>query len=201
MIDLWHLDHINSPTTEIDHRREKLMQDAGLSLRIEARNSLFRAGMKFPWILETLLAKESELFWGDTNIREYQELIEHVRPDGVFCLTPYFMEEEMLLRAADQRGIKIASSIISFDNITTRGWMPVTFSQYCLWNKYNQNELYRIYPETRSKNVDIVGAPQFDFYYRSEYFWDEKAWRSELKSARIRTNYSFWRWSDQYYPA
>ena len=47
-------------------------------------------------------------------------------------------------------GKQMITSILSFDNITKRGWIPVLYDVYLLWNASNRAQLNRIYPNTKS---------------------------------------------------
>ena len=165
MIDLWHYDHINSVSTAIDRYRNRLFKTPLQNARKGLRNTYFRL-KTITWdSVEKIKLDEQSLLKTDTNFPSFHELLQKIAPDAIFSITPYFFEEELILRAAQEQNIPICSSILSFDNITTKGWMPVLCDRYCLWNKFNKHELFRIYPETRAKQVTIVGAPQFDFYY------------------------------------
>ena len=178
----WHLNRINTPTTAIDRRRyQKMALFTFLKARRDLRDILYRLITKIPFYVQYLIAKQKKLIWADSNLSEYVNLLKEVNPDAVFCLTPYFIEEELLLRAAEYHNIPLCTAILSFDNLTTRALIPVKFDAYFLWNKYNQAELFRIYPEAIQKTVVIVGAPQFDFYYDTTYIWSEIAWRTKLK--------------------
>ena len=177
MIDLWHYDHMKSASTSIDRYRNRLFRSPSQNARKKLRDTYFRARTATHRSLNRILSIESSLLHSDTSFSKYDELISKIAPDAIFSITPYFFEEELILRVAQEQGIPICTSILSFDNITTKGWMSVTCDHYCLWNKYNKEELYRIYPQTKGKQVTIVGAPQFDFYYDSSYVWDEKEWR------------------------
>lgn len=179
-IDLWHFDHMGSSSTQIDRFRNRLLGIQSSNLRRIVRDAYFRVRMSDDDLVNNAIIDESKLLYKDTNLSQYEELVHRIKPEAVFSITPYFIEEELILRAAKEQGIPICASILSFDNITTKGWMPLTFDRYCLWNRYNQEELYRIYPQTKEKKVDIVGAPQFDFYYDNSYIWDELDWRKEL---------------------
>lgn len=177
MIDLWHYDHMNSVSTAIDRYRNRLFRTPGQNVRKGLRNTYFRLRTITSGSLAKIKSDEQSLLHTDTNFHSFHELLRKIAPDAIFSITPYFFEEELILRAAQEQAIPICTSILSFDNITTKGWMPVLCDRYCLWNKFNKQELFRIYPETRAKQVTIVGAPQFDFYYDPSYLWDEKEWR------------------------
>jgi len=122
----------------------------------------------------------SILLRSDTNLAEFDRFLGQHRIDAVLTPTPYHQAEELLLLAAAERGLRLVTSIISFDNITTRGWIPVTFDRYIVWSDHNRNELLRGYPEVDSSDVVVAGAPQFDFYHQPQWFWDESEWRNRL---------------------
>lgn len=177
MIDLWHYDHMNSVSTRIDRYRNGLLRTPLQNARKTLRDTYFRLRTASPSALSRMKAAEMDLLRIDTSYPEYFKLVKTISPDAIFSITPYFFEEELLLRAAKEQGIPVCAAILSFDNITTKGWMPFSFDRYCLWNKYNQEELYRVYPKTREKPLTIVGAPQFDFYFDPSYVWPDKDWR------------------------
>jgi len=72
------------------------------------------------------------------------------------------------------------ASILSFDNITKRGWIPVTYDMYMVWNYYNLDELHNIYPAIKEGTVHVVGAPQFDFYYQPEWLLPLDKWMKQV---------------------
>jgi hypothetical protein len=180
-LSVWHFNNIKSPTTQIDKNRLDLLKPRNRKIIGDVKQFIYSSITNFHPYLNYLLDLERKHLVEDTNIKEYQSLVKKIKPDLVFCLTPYFQEEEFLLRAAEIESIPLITSIISFDNLTTRGWISTKFEEYYLWNKYNESELKRIYPETTNKPIKIVGAPQFDFYYDDNYLWPESEWRHSLK--------------------
>lgn len=176
----WHLRKINSPTTVIDRRRKYFLSQEKLRRYLKIRDSIFSLLTSFPPYVRFLLQQQTKLIYSDTNLSEYVQFIDNIRPDVAFCLTPYFIEEELLIRAIAAKHIPIATAILSFDNLTTRGILPIVFEEYFLWNQHNVSELKRIYPETQDKVVKVVGAPQFDFYFNPSYIWSEEIWRKKL---------------------
>ena len=180
LISLYHFDHLGSCSTEIDRRRNHVINGFRSSLYKEFKTFVMRWEIGIKGGMDDLCARERQVLGDSTNIEEYRHLINEIKPDALFCLTPFLMEEEFLVRAAKEAGIKISTAILSFDNITTRGWIPILFDAYFLWNQYNVNELHRIYPQTVNKTTKIVGAPQFDFYFDPNYIWSEAQWRKTL---------------------
>lgn len=178
-LDMWHLKRLQSPTTAIDDRR--LRQLTPPTLRSRFRDAFYRLNLALPGKPALLLAKAQNALWEHTNIKVFDKLLKDIEAEAVLSFTPYFHQEQLLLFAAKQQGLPLCTSIISFDNITTRGWIPVIFDAYFLWNRYNEAELRRAYPEAEMSQIEIIGAPQFDFYWDSSYVWEESRWRNELR--------------------
>ncbi len=169
-----------SATVGIDARRDALGRSDAENAKIALRGALCRALGAVEPAYRALQRRESRLVCQETSIRQSDALLDAARPDALLSLTPYYAEEEFLLRSAARRGIPLGAAILSFDNLTTKGWLPAPFDHYFLWNTYNRDELWRLYPETKERPVSITGTPQFDFYYRPEYLWDEATWRAKL---------------------
>jgi hypothetical protein len=178
-LDMWHLQRLQSPTTAIDARRNALIQ--GRNARQRFRDAFYRLNLALPGKPARLRERMQVAIRKYTNIEVFDTLLTTLNTDVVFSLTPYFHHEQLLLYAASQRELPLYTSIISFDNLTTRGLIPVIFDAYLVWNSYNEAELRRIYPEAHDRPVKVVGAPQFDFYWDSSYVWDEVQWRKLLK--------------------
>lgn len=171
---------LNTPSEAIWERRADVDRSAFNRLRRRARKQALLLSLSATGGEEALRRKERKLFETDTNSREVQRQIDELRPDAAFSVTPYFENEHMALRACSARGVPLCTAILSFDNVTTRGWIPVDFDQYLVWNRYNAQELLRSYPHIKSSQVGIVGSPQFDFYWDSSFCLDEKDWRCQM---------------------
>lgn len=183
-LDMWHLERLQSPSTAIDSRR--LGQISPPTLRSRFRDTFYRINLALPDKPAQLLRKIPQALAQHTNIEDFESLLKRLKADAVFSLTPYFQREQLLLCAAKQQYLPLCTSIISFDNITTRGWIPVVFDGYFLWNRYNEVELRRAYPEAGASKIEIVGAPQFDFYWDTSYVWEETLWRKKLGLPQYR---------------
>ncbi|MDL1911673.1 hypothetical protein FBQ81_13450 [Chloroflexi bacterium CFX6] len=179
-INHWHRRYRKTVTTRIDRRRNALFMSRRSLLVNRFREALMTLESALPQGVERLLAKDEELFWRDTNVDEFKCLFENARPDAVFSVTPFIYQDEPLLRLGRKACIPLFTAILSFDNITARTWLPVTFQHYMVWNRYNAQELLRSYPAVKAEDVSVTGPPQFDFYWDESYIWDEGAWRREL---------------------
>lgn len=130
-----------------------------------------------PGYTNKLFKKEREALVADTNFNDMLSLVDELNIDAVLSVTPFHAQEDILLRACSQRGKQMLASILSFDNITKRGWMPVIYDTYIVWNKYNYEQTLKIYKEIKKPSiVKIAGAAQFDFYFNNSYLLPKKAW-------------------------
>ncbi|MBA4198269.1 MAG: hypothetical protein C0459_12015 [Chitinophaga sp.] len=128
---------------------------------------------------DKLIELDKKYLVTDTNYNEMIALVKELNIDSVFTVTPFHPQEDTFLRAADSLGKQMITSILSFDNVIKRGWLTVNYSCYMVWNKYNANEVKRIYTEAmalNNNNVHVVGAPQFDFYHKPEYIMPREEW-------------------------
>jgi len=124
-----------------------------------------------------LLDLERNMLSQHSNMDELRLLFMSWTPDAFFTLTPFHRQEELLSRIAQEQKIPCSTAILSFDNLTKRGWIPVIYDQYLVWNKYNAQEVLRIYPESKNKSqVSVIGAPQFDFYFSDKNVMPLKKW-------------------------
>jgi hypothetical protein len=177
-LDLVHLKRVQSPTTAMDARRNALLHP--ISFRRRVRDTLYRFALSLPGYASWLREAEAKRLRSATNLDTFLNLLRGLRTDAVFTITPFLRDEHLFLRAAHELRMPLAASILSFDNLTTRGWIPVIFDLYMVWNTFNQAEVTRVYPEAAGRTVEIVGAPQMDFYRDASYLWPEAEWRAAL---------------------
>ncbi|HLG98185.1 MAG TPA: hypothetical protein VKX49_17850 [Bryobacteraceae bacterium] len=171
---------LNSVSEPIWERRADAHRSFAAGVRRRARKQVVRAFFAIPGTEEWLLEKERAMLASHTNFSEFQRQIAALQPDGALTLTPYLPSEEMAMRACVAAETSVCASMLSFDNITSRGWIPVSFDQYLVWNRYDVAALLRGYPEIAPEMVHIVGAPQFDFYWDPKYRWPEQRWRQHI---------------------
>jgi hypothetical protein len=125
-----------------------------------------------------IFEQEEKLLKSSTVYQNISKWVDGLKPDAVFTVTPFHRQEDLLLRVCSHKGLKMITAILSFDNITKRGWIPVYYDVYTVWNKENKEQLQKIYPFTRSKPVHITGAPQFDFYFKQGYLLSKEEWQN-----------------------
>lgn len=179
-IDLWHRYGMRSPSTLIDRRRKFALMKPRDRYKNWIRESYLRSQACWPGATSRFRKNHEQAFWTDTNVKQIGPALEKLKPDAVFSITPIRIEEEPVLRLAKKWSLPCCTSILSFDNLTTRGALPIVFDAYLLWNKHNAGEVQRLYPEARNSTIGITGPPQFDFYRDKSYIWDSARWRAEL---------------------
>lgn len=100
-------------------------------------------------------------------IRHQLRLID---PDLIWSTVSVSGWESPYRMAARDLGVPIATSILSFDNLTSRG--PLARDHhYLVWGSRMKGQLLRLYPELRESQVTITGTPQFDFHRRPACTW------------------------------
>jgi hypothetical protein len=111
-----------------------------------AREGMYRSGHDLTAIRAQLAAIGPDLVWSTVCVAgsEY----------------PY------ALAARDLR-IPLLTSILSFDNLTSRGALP-RYDHYHVWCDAMRDELLRLYPGIAANCVEVTGTPQFDFHRRAE---------------------------------
>ncbi|MEN2415055.1 hypothetical protein [Flavobacterium mesophilum] len=101
--------------------------------------------------------------------KEYIEMLKEDRPSHVFFThqrPPYLAP---FLYAAIKLKIPTSTFIFSWDNLASKGRMLGTFDKFLVWSKLMKEELLYFYPNVQEKDVQIVGAPQFEPYVLDKY--------------------------------
>ncbi len=103
------------------------------------------------------------------EMKRLEQVFNAHRPDVVFSTMPLLTHyERPALWAAQRLGIPTACMITSWDNLHSKGRLPLDFAHYLVWSQRMHDDLLALYPKIDPKRVTIVGAPQFDFYRRPD---------------------------------
>lgn len=95
-------------------------------------------------------------------------------PDLVVSTSCVVPDEAAYLLAAQELGIPTLGCILSFDNLTSRGILPL-FDHYAVWSARMGAELLRLYPDRDPRHVHVTGTPQFDLHRREDLRWSRAA--------------------------
>jgi hypothetical protein len=94
--------------------------------------------------------------------------LEALELDALWSTVCVSVLEYPYVLAARERGIPLVTSVLSFDNLTSRGEIP-SFDRYLVWNARMADQLRRLYPDIPEEAVVETGTPQFDFHLRPEF--------------------------------
>ncbi len=127
----------------------------------------------FKLLRSAYLNLEEQLFPGC----EFDELLQIQKPDLVVSGTPGVdIRDAHLIRAARRHGIPTATVMLSWDNLTSKGYMSAWPDYLLVWSKLMADEavFYHNYPKER---IFWSGAAQFDHYFGFRDKFDRTAWR------------------------
>jgi hypothetical protein len=126
--------------------------------------------VRFRPIREVLSDIRLRLWKAENDLGPILDQLNRDRPDLVYSTVSISFLEFPYVLAARALGIPVVSSVLSFDNLTSRAELPV-FDHYFVWNERMRDDLLRIYPEVPRRAVSVTGTPQFDFHRRAEFCW------------------------------
>ena len=114
------------------------------------------------------------------DYRPIREQLKALRPALVISTHCTQAAESPYVQAAQDLCIPTLNWVLSFDNLTSRGRLPV-FDYYAVWNQRMKEQVLRLYPECEPASIHVTGTPQFDFHVWPELQWDRKATLRRLK--------------------
>lgn len=179
-LDRVHAHRLKSPTTRIRRQRWKrrgLTRNRFIEAARNARDS-FEIGL--PGAAARLEARTPGTVGTQTNVASFGALLADTSIDAVLSFTPYHDQDALLLMASRPAGIATMISVISFDNPTIRGRLPIDPDRVMVWNHEMADQIVRSHPGVDPTMVKVVGAPQFDLHLRADLIVDEAAWRRSL---------------------
>lgn len=179
-MDLLHVGRLNSPTTAIRRARWKRRGVNRRRFIEDVRILRDWWSVHRPGGAADVTRSDTEVTRTETNLAEFTDFVETHRLDAVLSFTPYHDQDTLLLVAARERRLASMVSIISFDNPTIRGRLPVVPDRVMVWNREMADQVTRSHPGLDSDSVALVGAPQFDLHHQRHLVVDDAAWRRSL---------------------
>jgi hypothetical protein len=178
---------LNSPTTKIRRARQLSMMHAPRDRFLsKLRSAVNAVVVSLPGAGTRIDRDEPEQLSSGTNLGAFADFLDRLNLDAVLSITPYHDQDGLLLYAAQQSGLLSLTSVISFDNPTTRERMLACSEQLLVWNEYNRTELVRTYPQLDAERVKVIGAPQFDLHRKPELLMGREEWCSALSLPQDR---------------
>lgn len=106
--------------------------------------------------------------------RRCWDLVREARPIFGLSTSHVVNWEWSLFRAMHALHIPIATHVLSFDNLTTRGYIPTKhFDHFMVWQEAMADELRRFYG-IADQRLSVTGTPQFDFHVREDFRWSRE---------------------------
>jgi len=180
LMDRLHRRRLHSPTTRIRAARWKRR---GLDRRRfieEIRAARDWVAVMRPGGVEQISGADDEVLRTQTNLGDVEHFLGQLDISGVLSFTPYHDQDVLALVAAARRGATTVVSVISFDNPTIRGRLPVVPDQVMVWSREMADQIVRSHPGIHASDVKVVGAPQFDLHRQPRLIIDEAEWRRSL---------------------
>lgn len=114
------------------------------------------------------------------DLRQIEAQLRTHNVDLLFSTVCVDQHEFPYVLAARRLGVRTVTAVLSFDNLTTRGRLPL-FDQYLVWNERMQRELRKLYPNVPAEHITITGTPQFDFHVNPQYRWSRAQTLQQLQ--------------------
>ncbi len=176
-----HHRRLRSPSAGIERRQRRVSVRSGRDRLVgDLRRLKDRAELALPGRAAALESAEPAMLDVGTNVAEFQAFVTDCGVDAVVSITPYHDQDGLLLEAAHRAGVPSLTSVISFDNPTTRERILRRSERMLVWNRFNREELLRSYPDLSASRIGIIGAPQFDLHHRPDLVVAEDEWRASL---------------------
>ncbi|WDF59083.1 hypothetical protein PQ462_20500 [Flavobacterium sp. KACC 22758] len=127
-----------------------------------AISSSYKAILKFDKLHEKEIARSK-------IISKIEKDFDVFNPDFVLNLHQRAPISAPVIVVAKKRKIKTATVIFSWDNVP-KARLISRYDRYFVWSELMKSELCLLYPEIKNDNVEVVGTPQFEFYFQDKLF-------------------------------
>jgi hypothetical protein len=170
--------------------RQYILMNPALGATLNYKNEAFRHGApkrywvaraantilgRLAFLRRAYMAAEAKLFRG----AEYIDVITRHQPDLIVTGTPgYQVNDIHLLRAAKMLRVPTATVMLSWDNLTSKGYMGAVPDHLLVWSDLMADEAvtYHNYPR---EWIRWCGTAQFDHYFGLRERFDRAAWRRQ----------------------
>jgi len=100
----------------------------------------------------------------------YKDLFRKYKPDLLIAATPGFKIPDIpLLKRAKKENVKIVCPVLSWDNLTSKGYMNPKPDKLIVWNEIMKQEAITFH-NFKEEDIYVSGVPQFDIYWRNNNF-------------------------------
>jgi hypothetical protein len=162
----WAWDYCQHPASRMSHTRHVRDKTEKLSLRaLKAPGYLLALSRSEAWFENRL----ERLLLDCPRSPEAQSRLRAARPDVIVTTNPFWFHEPAVVAQAKKLGLTTLAMIPSWDNVTTKNRLVFKYDGYLVWSQRTKQELYEHYPAARRVPVYVVGAPQFDVFFRARF--------------------------------
>lgn len=95
--------------------------------------------------------------------------LRQVKPSLLITMYPFLEGQMVVVAAAKRLGIPVMAFITSWDNLTTKNRLIYQYDGYLVWSEHMKRELNKLYPQSVSRPVYVVGAPQYDVFTQQKF--------------------------------
>jgi hypothetical protein len=95
--------------------------------------------------------------------------IDRIQPQLILNLHQRSMTSAPIINYAKTQNIPTAAVIYSWDNVP-KARMIGRYDSYFVWSDLMKTELESLYPDINSKQIKVVGTPQFEFYFDRQLY-------------------------------
>lgn len=158
----------------LNSKRETFLRTASSLKRwiVDYGNMLFGS---IPALRNAYLWFESIVFSG----REFDGLLERIRPNLIVTGTPGFNTSDAhMIRAAKRAGIPSTTVMLSWDNLTSKGYVGAQPNSLLVWSELMAQEATELH-DVSSDTIHLTGAAQFDHYSNQMDAGAIAEWRRE----------------------
>jgi hypothetical protein len=82
--------------------------------------------------------------------------------------------------AAKENRVPTSAFIFSWDNLTSKGRIPVLFDHYLVWSELMKREMLHFYPQTSPDSIHISGTPQFETYFYDDFGYSKAEFYAKI---------------------
>lgn len=115
----------------------------------------------FPSLRNLYLHFEKRLLVNTSHLA----FIKLISPKILVATYPVTYPEPSLLLAAKKSGIKTVIHLLSWDNITAKGYFQALADKYIAWGPIMEEELIATYG-VQAEDIKVCGVPHFDLYFQ-----------------------------------
>ncbi len=150
-----------------DKNQRMPVRTLSVPVRVLKAPARFLAQIKTEQLLEDNLEK---FLLSYPRSPEAEQRIRKEPPSVIVTTGPFQFEQPAIHSIARQMKIPSLAYIPSWDNITTKNRMVYKYDGYLVWSEQTKKELHEFYPATKNYPVYVVGAPQFDIFFQTEFY-------------------------------